>query len=340
MAEVTTAPYIVGGRWRLVSRLGEGSFGVVYSGVHVETGEEVAVKIEGSAVANSMLKFETACYKRLRITERVVGFPRALWSGWCSDGRTLVMERLGDDLEKCFQRCGGRFSLGTVLQIADQMLRRIEYMHERSLLHRDIKPENFLMGSSLYGKGSVIHLIDFGLAKQYRDERTHCHIMYREGRHLTGTPRYASVNAHLGIEPSRRDDLESLGYMLIYFLQGGLPWQGLGKVTDTRKRKYERIMERKLTTASAVLCADLPEEFVQYFDYCRALRFADKPDYRHLRALFWQIARREGITYDGVFDWIAATEVSAPKDAVIDVEIVGIMDEETPTPLASEWKPQ
>lgn len=327
------APYIIGGRWRIVSRLGEGSFGVVYAGLHMETGEEVAVKIEGKEIANPMLNFETACYKQLRLSGKVMGFPRNLWSGWCSDGRVLVMERLGDDLEKCLQHCGGRFSLGTVLQIADQVLRRIEYMHECSLLHRDIKPENFLLGSPLEGRAGVIHLIDFGLAKQYRDNRTHCHIMYREGKRLTGTPRYASVNTHLGIEASRRDDLESLGYMLVYFLQGRLLWQGLGRATDTRKRKYERIMEMKLATAPAALCVGLPPEFIQYFEYCRALRFADKPSYRHLRALFWQVARRERIVYDGVFDWTT----SAPKSTAVDEGIVGIMET---TPPASERKPQ
>lgn len=301
---VTTVSYIIGGRWRLVSQLGEGSFGVVYGGIHIETGEEVAVKIEGKKIANPMLKFETECYKQLRLTEGDVGFPRTLWSGWCSDGRVLVMERLGNDLEKYVRLCGGRFSLHTVLQIADQAIRRLEYIHERSLLHRDIKPENFLLGQGAHA--SIIHLVDFGLAKQYRDPRTHCHIMYREGKRLTGTPRYASINAHLGIEQSRRDDLESLGYMLVYFLKGRLPWQGL--VAETRKRKYERIMERKLATAPAALCAGLPGEFIEYFEYCRALRFADKPSYRHLRALFWQVAQHEGIAYDGVFDWSGVPE--------------------------------
>jgi casein kinase 1 len=315
--------YIVGGRWRLVSYLGEGSFGVVYAGVHIETGEEVAVKIEGMKVENAMLKFETACYKKLGLTERIVGFPRALWAGWCSDGRTLVMGRLGDDLDKCFTLCENRFSIGTVLQIADQAVRRLEYMHGCSMLHRDIKPGNFLLG--LESNRAVIHLIDFGLAKRYRDERTHCHILYREGKRLTGTPRYASINSHLGIEQSRRDDLESLGYMLVYFLKGRLPWQG------------GRVMERKLTTSPAALCAGLPPEFVYYFEYCRELRFADKPDYKYLRALFWQIARRERLAYDGIFDWTESAE--APKDTVVDEEIVGIMEEAAaaiPIPPTSE----
>lgn len=308
-AAVTPAPYIVGARWRIISQLGEGTFGVVYAGVHIETGEEVAVKIEDKMTANTILKFESMCYKQLGLNEGVIGFPRALWSGWCSDGRVLVMDRLGDNLEKCLRVCGGRFSLRTVLQIADQALRRLEHIHERSLLHRDIKPENFLLGRPGGDAASVIHLVDFGLARQYRDLRTHCHIMYREGKHLTGTPRYASINAHLGIEQSRRDDLESLGYMLVYFLKGRLPWQGL--TAETRKHKYQRIMERKLATPVRLLCEGLPPEFVEYFEYCRALRFADKPRYRYLRALFSQIALHEDIAYDGVFDWITSPGTEA-----------------------------
>lgn len=316
-------PYIIGKRYRLIEKIGEGSFGVVYGGVHVKTGDEVAVKIEGNA-ESPILRAEIACYRRL---QGVQGIPRMRWSGWCNDGRVLVMDRLGDDLEKCFNRCGRRFTLATVLQIADQALRLLERVHSCSLLHRDIKPENFLLGLS----DTALHLVDFGLAKQYRDEATHCHIMYREGKRLTGTPRYASVNAHLGIEQSRRDDLEALGYMLVYFLKGGLPWQGLRAAT--RKEKYARIAERKLATAAASLCAGLPSEFVRYFDHCRGLRFADKPDYRYLRALFWQVARVEGITYNGVYDW------TTPKVDEVDEVDEDKKDAEAPTPPASEPPP-
>jgi casein kinase 1 len=128
--------------------------------------------------------------------------------------------------------------------LADQMINRIEFVHQKSFLHRDIKPDNFLMG--LGRRANQVYVIDFGLAKKYRDSN-HQHIPYRENKNLTGTARYASMNTHLGIEQSRRDDLESLGFVLMYFLKGSLPWQGLK--AGNKKQKYEKISEKKVSTA-------------------------------------------------------------------------------------------
>ncbi|CAF87243.1 unnamed protein product, partial [Tetraodon nigroviridis] len=146
------------------------------------------------------------------------------------------------------------FFLARPLQIS-----RIEYIHSKNFIHRDVKPDNFLMG--LGKKGNLVYIIDFGLAKKYRDARTHQHIPYRENKNLTGTARYASINTHLGIEQSRRDDLESLGYVLMYFNLGSLPWQGLKAAT--KRQKYERISEKKMSTPIEVLCKGYPCECSQ-----------------------------------------------------------------------------
>jgi len=178
------------------------------------------------------------------------------------------------------------------------MLTRIEYVHSRHFLHRDIKPDNFLMGTGK--KASKVYLIDFGLAKRYigKDGK---HIPYRENKNLTGTARYASINTHIGIEQGRRDDLESLCYVLLYFLRGSLPWQNMR--ANNKKDKYERIMEKKLSTPIDYLCKGLPSEFVTFLSYCRNLRFEDKPDYTYIRNLFKDLFVKSGYEMDYQYDW-------------------------------------
>ena len=239
------------------------------------------------------------------------------------------MDLLGPSLEDLFNRCGRRFSLKTVLMISDQVLLRIEYIHSKSFIHRDIKPDNFLIGRGR--RANVIYVIDFGLAKRYRDPKTHVHIMYRENKHLTGTPRYASINNHLGIEQSRRDDLESLGYVFMYFLRGALPWQGLR--ANTKKQKYQKIMEKKMATPIDLLCKGFPDEFRIYFEYCRALRFADKPDYSYLRRLFKDLALRNEINYDGEFDWVVGG--THPYEGEMDDGHAGMAPAPAPAPAGA-----
>lgn len=211
----------------------------------------------------------------------------------------MVIDLLGPSLEDLFNYCNRKFTLKTVLMLADQMINRVEYMHLKGFLHRDIKPDNFLMG--LGRKANQVYIIDYGLAKKYRDLQTHKHIPYRENKNLTGTARYASVNTHLGIEQSRRDDLESLGYVFMYFLRGSLPWQGLR--AGTKKQKYDKISEKKMLTSVEALCKSYPTEFISYFHYCRSLRFDDKPDYTYLKRLFRDLFIREAYQFDYIFDW-------------------------------------
>ncbi|XP_015786232.1 casein kinase I isoform X2 [Tetranychus urticae] len=286
----------VGNKYRLGRKIGSGSFGDIYLGTNIATGEEVAIKLECLKTKHPQLHIESKIY---RMMYGGVGIPSIKWCGSEGDYNVMVMELLGPSLEDLFNFCNRKFSLKTVLLLADQLIHRIEFIHAKSFIHRDIKPDNFLMG--LGKKGNLVYIIDFGLAKKYRDNRSHQHIPYRENKNLTGTARYASINTHLGIEQSRRDDLESLGYVLMYFNRGSLPWQGLRAAT--KRQKYERISEKKLTTPVDDLCRGFPSEFATYLNYCRKLKFEDKPDYSYLRQLLRNLFHRQGFTYDYIFDW-------------------------------------
>ncbi|KAG7507464.1 casein kinase I-like [Solea senegalensis] len=294
----------VGNKYRLGRKIGSGSFGDIYLGSNIATGEEVAIKLECVKTKHPQLHIESKFYKMM---QGGVGIPSIKWCGAEGDYNVMVMELLGPSLEDLFNFCSRKFSLKTVLLLADQMISRIEYIHSKNFIHRDVKPDNFLMG--LGKKGNLVYIIDFGLAKKYRDARTHQHIPYRENKNLTGTARYASINTHLGIEQSRRDDLESLGYVLMYFNLGSLPWQGLKAAT--KRQKYERISEKKMSTPIEVLCKGYPSEFSTYLNLCRSLRFDDKPDYSYLRQLFRNLFHRQGFSYDYVFDWNMLKFVSA-----------------------------
>lgn len=182
----------------------------------------MAIKLESVMAKKRQLEYEARVYKALA---GGVGIPSVRWFGTECDYNAMVLDLLGPSLEDLFNFCNTKFSLKTVLLLADQLISRFQGVHEKSFIHRDIKPENLLMGVGR--RGNQVNVIDFGLAKKYRDPKTHLHIPYRENKELTGTARYVSINTHLGVEQSRRDDLESLGYLFLYFLRGNLPWQGI-----------------------------------------------------------------------------------------------------------------
>ncbi|XP_052207464.1 casein kinase 1-like protein 10 [Diospyros lotus] len=288
--------HVIGGKFKLGRKIGGGSFGELFLGVNVQTGEEVAVKLESVKTKHPQLHYESKLYMLL---QGGTGIPHLKWFGVEGEYNAMVIDLLGPSLEDLFNYCNRKFTLKTVLMLADQLINRVEYMHSRGFLHRDIKPDNFLMG--LGRKANQVYIIDYGLGKKFRDLQTHKHIPYRENKNLTGTARYASINTHLGVEQSRRDDLESLGYVLMYFLRGSLPWQGLK--AGTKRQKYDKISEKKMLTPIEVLCKSYPSEFISYLHYCRSLRFEDKPDYSYLKRLFRDLFIREGYQFDYVFDW-------------------------------------
>ncbi|PVH98519.1 kinase-like protein [Periconia macrospinosa] len=299
MASGSTSSNVVGVHYRVGKKIGEGSFGVIFEGTNLLNHQQVAIKFEPRKSDAPQLRDE---YRTYKILVGCPGIPNVYYFGQEGLHNILVIDLLGPSLEDLFDHCNRKFSIKTVVMVAKQMLSRVQTIHEKNLIYRDIKPDNFLIGRPGSKSANVIHVVDFGMAKQYRDPKTKQHIPYRERKSLSGTARYMSINTHLGREQSRRDDLEALGHVFMYFLRGGLPWQGLKAATN--KQKYEKIGEKKQTTPIKDLCENFPEELNKYLSYVRNLGFEDTPDYDYLRELFTQALKSTGEVEDGEYDWM------------------------------------
>ncbi|KAI2606147.1 casein kinase I [Hypoxylon fragiforme] len=297
---------VVGVHYRVGKKIGEGSFGVIFEGTNLLNNQQVAIKFEPRKSDAPQLRDE---YRTYKILVGCPGIPNVYYFGQEGLHNILVIDLLGPSLEDLFDHCNRRFTIKTVVMVAKQMLSRVQTIHEKNLIYRDIKPDNFLIGRPGTKAANVIHVVDFGMAKQYRDPKTKQHIPYRERKSLSGTARYMSINTHLGREQSRRDDLEALGHVFMYFLRGGLPWQGLKAATN--KQKYEKIGEKKQTTPIKDLCEGFPEEFNKYLTYVRNLGFEDTPDYDYLRELFTQALKNTGEVEDGEYDWMKISKESS-----------------------------
>ena len=283
-------------KFRLKNKIGNGAFGEVYLAEDLETHEFVAAKLEPKTVKYSQILNEKRAYSRLA---GCVGIPRVHWYGKEGDFNVLIIDLLGSSLQQLFLEQKKKFSLKTVLMIAVQVISCIESIHKKGLLHRDIKPENFAIGQNL--DENIIFALDFGISSRFIDPKTRKHIDYSDGKSLTGTARYVSLNVHKGIEPTRRDDMEAIAYMLIYFMKGNLPWAGLK--CESKEEKYRLIFEKKKQISSDILCEGLPHEFQLFLDDVRRLDFDDEPHYALYRKFFTDLFIREGFVYDYHYDW-------------------------------------
>lgn len=292
---------MINNKYILGKQLGVGSFGEIYVGIDKSLPSDspdklVAIKLEPRNKGIHLLKSEADIYRYLYKDNK--GIPKIYWSGEQDDYNILIIEMLGPNLENLLTITGHQFTLKTVLIIAQEIIKKIQYIHSRGIIHRDIKPENFLIGLHT----NEVYVVDFGLCKFFK-KSDNTHIPMSTNKKLVGTIRYTALNSHKGYELSRRDDLESIGYMLIYFIKGKLPWQGICQKEMPREEKYKMIFECKSNTTNEQLCQGLPKEFKVYMDYVKSLDFTEKPNYNYLYNLFTQLFKKNGFAYDNQYDW-------------------------------------
>lgn len=296
------------GRFQLDKKLGAGSFGEVWLGRDMQkSGDVIALKLGLKGVVSEQLVNEYEMLHDLKNPTQRQGILAVHWFATEMPWTYMVIECLGENLEQVFNRCNRKFEIPTIGLIAEQCLLRLETLHSRYYIHRDVKPENFMMG--IGSRQHIVYITDFGLSEKYFIDGEH---LRQAPDTLTGTAEFASLNAHSSSQ-SRRDDLESLGLMLIYFMKGSLPWFGLdarvandGK--DANLFKERLIVERKTQITPKELCKDLPVDIENYVKYVRKLSYKQRPDYGKLRACLLNLRNANGEVPDHGFQWLRGCE--------------------------------
>jgi casein kinase 1 len=269
------------GSWEVKKRLGCGTFGTVYAAKHIDTGEKVAVKMGnvGRRGCRSSLATEVSVLKAL---DGINGVPWLVdWNLNC-ECPMFVMDRLGPSLDRLFSASGENMPPEIMLILTCQMLDCLRAIHEMNFIHRDVKPANFALGRG--AECYMVYLIDFGLAKQFYSEESQTHIPCKQRRGLTGTAQFASTHALLGMEQSRRDDIQALGYTVAFLLRGNLPWQGLTAASGKEELNH-MIREAKLSTDASELLSSHPQTFAEILAHASHLEFEETPDYRMLQQM-------------------------------------------------------
>ena len=282
-------------KYKPIKLIGSGTFSVVYEGINIKDNTKVALKLEEKNTKISLLESEALNIFSLQ----GFGIIKFISFGHNKDFNILVEPLLGESLYSLYLYTKKNFYLKDICLIGIQALERIEHIHSKGYLHVDIKPENFLIGNH---DPRIIYIIDFGLSKKYRSDRTGNHIQFCITKKMNGTARYASTNSLRGVEISRRDDLESLAYMIIYFFIKKLPWQGVK--ANTLQNRYKKIyyMKKKLTEDS--MFKQLPIEIQEFYKDIKRLKFEEKPNYNKLKEYFRILLRKNGLKEDNNFSWI------------------------------------
>ena len=284
-------------KYKPIKQIGQGSFSDIFEGENILTGEKVAIKLEYNQNNNNQLLYQEAKY--LYLLRKCPGIIDIISYGVRKYFNVLIEPLLGKNLYALFLEHKKQFTLKDICLISLQCINILEGVHSKGIIHCDIKPENFVIGEK---DKRVIYLLDFGLSKKYRSDRTKKQLMYIITKTMTGTARYASRNANSGLEVSRRDDLESLCYMILYFLIKKLPWQGI--TAKTLEKRYKKIYEKKVELEQLDEFKKIPLQIQNFIKYCRNLRFNQDPDYKRIKNFFYDLMKENIIINDGDFSWI------------------------------------
>ena len=291
-------------KFKIIKRIGKGAFGSVYLGKDLSKEEYVAIKLEIRDQNDIILERETYILYMLK----GLGIPQVIAYGHNLKYNILIQELLGKSLDNLLFDKKYKFSLKDSCMAGIQILDRLEYIHNKGIIHRDIKADNFLIGIK---KKEIIYIIDFGLAKQYLNNKTGKHVKYCVNKKWSGTSRFASANTLKGIEPSRRDDMESFCYLLLYLMKGSLPWDQINEPSEINEILI--IYKMKEYMPADIMFKDLPWQMSEFYKYCKNLNFEQKPNYNYLRKLLINILEYIGEKNDLYFSWIINISPSINK---------------------------
>ena len=281
-------------KYKVTKKISEGNFSKIYQLIEINTNDKYACKIEAKKANQPMLENEYKILDYLRGDY----IPSIKLYGSSGDYNILIMNLLGKSLDYYIKKLE-TFSIHTTSMLAYQIINILQYIHLRGIIHRDIKPGNFVMGLGL--KNLDLYIIDFGFAKKYKSMTTNKIYPMSEGHELTGTSRYASINAMKGLQQSCRDDLESLCYMLYFFLRGNLPWMGIKE--KNKEDLDKKILEKKVETVNEILGQDLPIQFCEFLAYAKNLKYEDDPDYNLFKGKMMEVICLGGKSFDKIYDW-------------------------------------